>query len=379
MPPRAALLHWPNASQPSYGHMVVPPDGTPVFFAEEVDGPFAQRSAHRGVPSEFTPGPIEVAATSTGDDGDLAHVEPSLLESFPGTYPNWLENTADAAGGGPNGMKTADRKVLSHVVEGVLVRVMENCTDPAAAQRALNALKRPFVDIELTSLGRSGNPAHGYWCELSDGSDVAAKQDLGEMLHGLPQGEHLLLRAGQVAGPNGHALAISVTRLSAERVQVNLFNPSGWSHIPGGPSDTRIPAIGKTVSIDDASAALTSLIDGTVERPGVIRSSQGRQAWADPLAGAPLAFWLREVDPTSRLQPTGLRMTPQKALDCGVEAEFAWLASVLAPADYKLVKAHTLNVLRQAAVEVDLEQGVIDRLGDRITSSLSGHAMATGS
>jgi len=30
-------------------------------------------------------------------------------------------------------------------------------------------------------------------------------------------------------------------------------------------------------------------------------------------------------------------------------------------------------------VEVDLEQGVIDRLGDRITSSLSGHAMASGS
>jgi hypothetical protein len=86
---------------------------------------------------------------------------------------------------------------------------------------------------------------------------------------------------------------------------------------------------------------------------------------------------LRAVGPESMLQPTGQRMTPQKGQDCLIEVQFAWLASVLPEADYKLAKAHVLNVLTEAAEANDLDEEVLERLRQRATSSLSAHAMAT--
>lgn len=69
-------------------------------------------------------------------------------------------------------------------------------------------------------------------------------------------------------------------------------------------------------------------------------------------------------------------MKPQKADDCAIEVEFAWLASVLPPADYKLAKAHVLNVLAQAAKTAGWSETELQRLQDRITTSLSGYAMS---
>ncbi|MBW8833131.1 MAG: hypothetical protein JF606_27880 [Burkholderiales bacterium] len=57
---------------------------------------------------------------------------------------------------------------------------------------------------------------------------------------------------------------------------------------------------------------------------------------------------------------------------------FAWLASVLPEADYKLAKAHVLNILTQAALYHDLDKRVVERLREHVTSGLSAHAMPTG-
>jgi len=77
--------------------------------------------------------------------------------------------------------------------------------------------------------------------------------------------------------------------------------------------------------------------------------------------------------------------TPQKAGDCGIEALFAFMASALQPADYKLAKATCLNTLVQLAdrpkppgtAHANPALQVARRhLQERITSSLSGHMVA---
>jgi hypothetical protein len=198
------------------------------------------------------------------------------------------------------------------------------------------------------------------------------------MLHALGPGEHLLLRGTQSQGDDAHALAISITRLDGGLVQVNLLNPNGWGGIARREDFVRYPAIGKVLTIDQAHAALVSLSGHVIEPPAVVQSSAARANWHQAENGAPLAAWLRAVGPDSVLRPTGLRMTPQKGQDCLIEVQFAWLASVLPEADYKLAKAHVLNILTEAAEANDLEEEVLERLRQRATSSLSAHAMATG-
>ena len=196
------------------------------------------------------------------------------------------------------------------------------------------------------------------------------------MLQALGPGEHLLLRASQTQGDAGHALAISLTRLEGDGVRVNLLNPNGWGGIARREHFHQLPAIAKVLSIDQAREALALLSGHVIEPPEVVRSPAALENWHRVANGAPLTAWLRAAGPDSVLQPTRQRMTPQKGQDCLVEVQFAWLASVLPEADYKLAKAHVLNVLTQAGVANDADQPVLERLRQRATSSLSAHAMA---
>ncbi|WP_423598906.1 hypothetical protein [Roseateles sp. MS654] len=174
-------------------------------------------------------------------------------------------------------------------------------------------------------------------------------------------------------------LAVSATRLSGTEVKLNLFNANGWHLVAGRRGFAEAPAIAKTVSLEDTRAALMSLRDGVVEPPEEFQSSPRSLHWHRVDGGAPLYAWLRDVDAdSSPLQPTQQRMRLQKGNDCAVELEFAWLASVLPKADYKLAKAHVLNMLLQAAIANGLHQNVQQRLRERVTSSLSAHAMETG-
>lgn len=108
-----------------------------------------------------------------------------------------------------------------------------------------------------------------------------------------------------------------------------------------------------------------------VERPSDARN------WNRCESGVPLLQWFKQgiatgTDP----QATQLRMKPQKSHDCSIEVQFAWLASVLPRADYKLAKAHVLNVLAETATSDGLSEYVVERLKDRTTSALSGHVMS---
>ena len=381
MPPRAAVLRWPNGAT-SDGQLVFNGQGKAIFHAAQVDDTFAARcdKPERAGRSEVNPGPIEVAVTSASDHDDVAHVEPALLQALPRIYRNHLEDLAETAGGLPGGLHTVDAMVLSHVMQGVLRHIEQDSTDPVAVRRAFDALERPFIEIMLDAVEQPDGAARGYRCEVVEPElrYGEPEHDLGEMLHALGPGEHLLLRGTQSRGDDAHALAISITRLDGGLVQVNLLNPNGWGGIARREDFVRYPAIGKVLTIDQAHAALTSLSGHVIEPPAVVQSSAARANWHLAENGAPLAYWLRAVGPESVLQPTGQRMTPQKGEDCLIEVQFVWLASVLPEADYKLAKAHVLNILTEAAEANDLDEEVLERLRQRATSSLSAHAMATG-
>ena len=381
MAPRAAVLRWPNGAT-SDGQLVFNGQGQAMFHAAQVDDTFAARcdKPGRAGRSEADPGPIEVAVTSTSDDGDVAQVEPALLRTLPGIYPNHLEDLAETAGGAPGGLRTADGIALSHVMQGVLRHIEQDSADPVAVRRAFDALERPFIEVMLDPVEQPDGAARGYRCEVFEPElrYGEPEHDLGEMLHALGPGEHLLLRGTQSRGDDVHALAISITRLDGGLVQVNLLNPNGWGGIARREHFDRHPAIGKVLTIDQAHAALTSLSGHVIEPPAAMQSSAARASWHRVEDGSPFAAWLRAVGPDSVLQPTGQRMTPQKGEDCLIEVQFAWLASVLPEADYKLAKAHVLSILTGAAEANDLEEEVLERLRQRATSSLSAHAMATG-
>ena len=381
MAPRAAVLRWPNGAR-SDGQLVFNGQGQAIFQAAQVDDTFAARCEkwERAGRSELNPGPIEVVPSSTGNDDGVAHVEPALLQALPGVYPNHVEDLAEAAGGLPGGLDTADAIALSHVVQGVLRHIEQDSTDPVAVRRAFDALERPFIEISLDAVEQPDGTARGYRCEVFEPRRRLdeAEHDLGEMLHSLGPGEHLLLRGIQSRGDNAHALAISLTRLDGGLVQVNLLNPNGWGGVARREQFDRFPAVGKVLTVDQAGEALTSLSGQVIEPPAVVRSSAALANWHRVANGSPLTAWLRAVGPDSVLQPTGQRMTPQKGQDCVVEVQFAWLASVLPEADYKLAKAHVLNILTEAGEATHLEEEVLERLRQRATSSLSAHAMATG-
>jgi hypothetical protein len=240
-------------------------------------------------------------------------------------------------------------------------------------------LQRASIELTLIQVDHTGTVSHDYKCKAlnSEGFGDEAEGNLGEMLDGLQEGEHLYLRVTQAMhGDDSHSLTISATRIPGNQVQVSLFNPNGWRRIARSDSYSRIPAIGKTVSLKDAREALGSLPGGVIELPAHMSGGVSPN-WHASSAGEPLSVWLSAVNPEMQWQATGQRMTPQKANDCSIEVEFAWLASVLSEADYKLVKAHVLNILTQAALYHQLDKRVVERLRERVTSSLSAHAMAT--
>ncbi|MGM9487158.1 hypothetical protein ACS5PM_07420 [Ideonella sp. YS5] len=304
--------------------------------------------------------------------GEELYVEPALMQTVSRVEPDLLQMLARTAAGTPAaGVSASAEAALSRVMEGALRHIEANCTDPAAVRRARESLAKSIA-VELVP-----TPSGGYLSRAADGDPV----DPGDRLSRLKEGEHLLVRVSQEVGDEAHALAISATRLPGRQVQLSIFNSHGWGHLSDGLGlavglTTRHPAIGKVMQLEDAGRAMGFLNNRVVNFSD--RTEQEDGAWRAPGAGLPLWVWLQTFGPDGvDLEPTGPQMTPQKSADCGIEVQFAWLASVLPEADYKLAKAHVLNTLAHAPASDDVGEGALQRLRERVTSSLSGHAMAT--
>jgi hypothetical protein len=375
MAPRAVVMKWPNG-ETTRGRLAGSEETGLRFLAGEIEGPLKTRCmrADRFARAGLRPGPIEVAMAPEAKEENVVRVAPRLLKAVHGIDPKSLRELAQTAGGKSDGLCTDDQVTLSKVIEGVLRWVEADAVNPKAVRHAIEALKRPFIELKLTP--DAGAPGD-YQCTVSNAKGDHGSQvgDLGTALEGLREGEHLYVRAAQEDEENEHALALCATRLSRHKVQLNAFNSNGWAVASGNPYLTRFPVVTKTVSLDEALAALRALPTRVVKRPPALQKS-AIPAWNSAEFGMPLFAWLGSVSPYKQLSPTWQHMPPQKGDDCAIEVEFAWLASVLPEADYKLAKAHTLNVLTQAALANNLEEDVVRRLHERVTTSLSAHVMA---
>lgn len=391
MPPRRAVLRWPNR-EVSQGTLTGTPASGLTFHPSSIDGPLADRkSLYAGIsvddqiaiflrslggsappqPTGVSPRGIAVVPSPETDGSDLPQVRPKLLDTVPGVDRDVLTHLANVAGSDGGTEDWAWRRLPS-ILRAALASIEGGCEDPVAVRRAAEALNRNsnmglVKQMEVLAEGAPGEYWFGksYTC-MPDAEDH-------QVLQSLEEGAHLLLHVKQDNANGAHAMAISATRLGEDRVRLSVFNSNGWKSI-GAPYS---PAVFKTLSITDAVAALQTLGGGGHFGPAVGLPQPCLKRWDKPEHGVPLLSWLSTAGPRESMPlPSGQRMRPQKSGDCAIEVEFAWLASVLPPADYKLAKAHVLNVLAQAAKTAGWSETELQRLQDRITTSLSGYAVS---
>jgi hypothetical protein len=365
MPPRRAVLRWPNRDV-SLGHLTGSLASGLTFQPSSITGPLGERGSEGRLShltlTEFSPHGIEVVPLPGSEVSELPWVRPKLLDTVPGVDQAVLTNLADVASGvGKNGTPIEDQRVLATMLSAALSSIEAGSEDLVAVRRARDALDRNSPYIRASKPAGVGDEY--LW--LSDAFDY----DADKMLQSLGEGEHLLMRSDvTVFTKGGHALAISATRLEEENVRLSVFNSNGWAD--------RSPAAFKTMPLPYAAAALQA-IGGDLFGPAVNLPQQAHDFWEHPGAGMPLLSWLHNAGPHESMpQLSEQRMASQKSGDCGVEVQFAWLASVLPHADYKMAKAHVLNVLAQAAKTAGRSEPELLRLQDRITTSLSGYAMS---
>lgn len=392
MPPRHAVLRWPNRDE-SQGTLTGSVSSGLTFHPSAVNGPLAERKAifadvdiddlianflknlGGGAPPNLngiSPRSIEVLPSPEPEMSDLPRVRPKLLDTVPGVGQDVLTHLADVASGFAG--STSDRvwQRLPSILTAVLASIEGGCEDPVAVRRAAEALKRKsnLGVLEQMKVLAEGTPGE-YWFAKSYTCIPDAEDH--QVLQSLNEGDHLLLRVKQQSTDGAHAMAVSATRLGGETVRLSVFNSNGWDIVSAPYS----PAICKTMSMTDAVAAVQTLGGGGRFGPAAGLPQPCLENWGNPGAGAPLLSWLSNAGPRESMPlPSGQRMTPQKSGDCAIEVEFAWLASVLPAADYKLAKAHVLNVLAQAAQTAGRSEHQLQRLQDRITTSLSGYAVS---
>jgi hypothetical protein len=323
-----------------------------------------------------------------------SRARPTLLTSCGIPFKkNLLAQLARTAAGQPGGLYRDQIEAFSCVLEGVLRQLESRCDDPAKARAAWQALEkgRPFtfelrydessrscrsklhVDEGLLEPGITPDhdPASGSASGTESDSDTEIRQPdhLRELLFALREGEQVYLPAVQSGGSSGHELGISLSRQKERVARIGIVNSVGWSTCLGEDGSKSPQILSRSVAIEHAGVLLKMLAQGDL---GTRNTDVPAAAWHDPGYGAALFSWMAiRGAPLER----GSQMPPQKGGDCGMESFFAWLGGLLPPADYKLVKANTLNVLAQAAREEGESAELQQRLAERITSALSGHVV----
>jgi hypothetical protein len=175
-----------------------------------------------------------------------------------------------------------------------------------------------------------------------------------------------------------HAMALGVTRVSAERVRITALNSISFSGF-GDISHS------KSVTLAEAAQLLDGLRDGRLPaKPPYLPVA----VWHEPAMGAMLLQALHDTAPSNFVDSPSAEAstTRQKQpADCGMEAQLAWLSTVLPSADYKLAKAAMLHALGELA-DTLAEAAAPDereslarartRLDERKTASLAGSVIA---
>jgi hypothetical protein len=417
--PVPGRLLWPDG-QRSTGQVVQAQDGRLMFVAShERDGVLAQRGDNKPArPRERAPAPLPVSA-APGDpsgrkfvprlppvladddfeaDGQLRvgqdcywqQVEPGDLElrySYVGSMePQQLAEIVIDVGAAPGapGLTPMQEVAMKHVFARSLQAVASQCTRPEAALNAAQALQSGDSAVFLGPQDADSGNVSAFDVRASfDAEDIQAR------LTALSPGQIWHIRAVQKSDTSDfHSMSIAVQRQDDGNLRLSVTNSNGWFLEERDP-DGDIPGVFKIVTPDQASATLQDLAAGRLPpRPRGV----SERSWSSPAKGKPLlAWWLSarsvngEISADFHGGGKALRSARQKAEDCSSENLFAFLATVLPPADYKLAKAACLNTLVQIADRLEPPgtadansplQAARKRLQQRITTSLSGHMVA---
>jgi hypothetical protein len=263
-----------------------------------------------------------------------------------------------------------------------LEAIAQQCTDPQAVRDAAQALQARDSALFLQPRVEPNREPAFEACASFDAREVR------DRLAALSPGQTWHLRVFQAGhDASGHFLGITLRKQDDGNFRVGVVNSNGWfGHARHTAGD--VPGQFKTMSPAETVAAMQDLVAGRMPpRPLDIPE----WAWLSSAKGRPLLAWLEgagQADLESGdFHGTGadLQSARQKAGNCTSESLFAFLATALPPADYKLAKAACLNTLVQVADRLEPPgsaapdsplQAARQRLQQRITSGLSGHMVA---
>ncbi len=282
------------------------------------------------------------------------------------------------------GMGGADVVIQNQLFGRILNAVAGQCSDPQAMRHVASALLAE--DRSLAIAAEVPADRGGSWGSTLASFDTSALRTALE--HNTP-GQHTFIRCHLMGGAGDHALGIDFRNEADGQVRVSVINSNGWGLVDLNQPTKVCPAIFKSISVDEATAAMGRLLSGPLAAP----RPEKEALWSDAGCGQVLMEWLStQVDPAAKMSAyyhdpgQKLTTTRQKSGDCGMETTFALMASALPPADYKLAKAACLNALLEANLRMlpmaswpqwtqDI-QNARQPLSERITSSLSGSLVA---
>jgi len=288
------------------------------------------------------------------------------------------------------GLTAVHTSALQRLFSRSLAAVASQCHDPEAVCNVAQALQAGDSVLYLRADSVPGDS--GRWGAVQANFDpITARSTLA----GLEPGQHWYIPAVlEGAEASAHALGIGIQKLPDGDFRISVFNPNGWNRALWPWQDSKPDGVlhaHRTVDMAHAVAATKQLLD--VPLPPTDTTAEER--WAEAGTGHQMMEWLSHLGPPGPKPPLGMDRdenhrpigsSAQKAGDCGVEVQFAFMASALQPADYKLAKAACLNTLVQLAdrleppgtapADSDL-QAARRRLQERITTSLSGHMVAS--
>lgn len=347
-----------------------------------------------------------------GDDAQ--QVEACLLTSMQAQH---LGRLAKVAGGWSEGTSGEHLVVLQHLFGRSLDAVAPQCVDPRSVSHVARALSEGDSALWLVDFhSRSARDPTGF---TKASFDAPAFR---ERLANLGPGQHWYVRvtaehdgvkhqSDQKVAAAGHSLGLGIQKQPDGNFRVSVINPNGWPKtqpkgqaypLPWRSQTTDRPAVFKTVTLDDADTAMQALLSNRWPiRPPELRKTTRTEA----ALGRPLLAWLQNMGPAGSMLSDDFRgdgrplvSAPQKSGDCGIESLFAFMATALQPADYKLAKAACLATLMQIVDRLEVPEslpaklarvvGLLpeeplqvtrSRLQQRLTTSLGGAMVAPAS
>jgi len=328
-----------------------------------------------------------------------------------------LGRLAKVAGGWSEGTPDEHLVALQHLFGRSLDAIAAQCTDPRSVSHVAQALSEEDSALWLVNFhSRAARDPTGFTKASFDA--LAFRERLAKLapeqhwyVRVIAEHDGFQYHSHKKVATSGHSLGMGIQKQPDGNFRVSVINPNGWTitqpkgkpySVPWHNWITDRPAVFKTVTLNDADTAMQDLLSNRWPIPP---RELPKTAWTDAALGQPLLAWLQNMGPAeARLSADfhgngrPLVSARQKRGDCGIESLFAFMATALQRADYKLAKAACLATLMQIVDRLEVPEsrptklaraiGLLpeeplqvtrSRLQQRLTTSLSGAMVAPAS